>query len=89
MLCLEEEKEGMTGAYLAQVQIEMGALASAIFKVGLFSTRSFLKFYYCQAGVSTRNGKILLTLSTCNIKILNRPLIWALKQKIYKNRHDF
>ena len=48
MLCLEEEKEGMTGAYLAQVRIEMGALASAIFKIRLFNTR---------------NGKILLTLS--------------------------
>ena len=53
----------------------MGALASAIFKIRLFSTRNFLTFYYCQADVSTRDGKIILTLSTRNIKILTRPLL--------------
>ena len=35
----------------------------SFFVVRLFSTRNFLTFYYSQAGVSTRN-----------IKILNRPL---------------
>jgi hypothetical protein len=52
----------------------MGALASAIFKILIYLAPAiFLTFYYRQAGVSTRNGKILLTLS--NIKILNRPCI--------------
>jgi hypothetical protein len=37
----------------------MGALAPAIFKVKLLSTHNFLTFYYCQAGVCSRNGKIL------------------------------
>ena len=51
----------------------MGALGPAIFKIRLFSTRNLLTTYYCQAGVSTHNGKILLTLSTRNIKI---PRFW-------------
>ena len=50
------------------------ALAPAIFKIRLLTTRNFLTFYYYQAGVSPHNGKIILSLSTRNIKILTRPL---------------
>jgi hypothetical protein len=42
----------------------MSALAPAIFKIRICRTRNFLTFYHCLAGVSTRNGKILLTPAT-------------------------
>ena len=61
----------------------MGALASAIFKILIYlAPEFFLTFYYCQAGVSTRNGKILLTLSTRNIKILNMPWSHGMKSNL-------
>ena len=49
-------------------------VAPAILKIRLLSTCNFLTFYYRQVGFSTGNWKIILTLSTRNIEILNRPL---------------
>ena len=53
----------------------MGALAPAIFGHLLLSAR-----------VSTRNGKILLSLSTRNIKILNTPLHLNCLKNCYQER---
>ena len=57
--------------------------APAIFKIKPLSTRNVLTFY-CQAGVSTRNGKIILTLSTRNILSAKQaPIMFT---NIYRTR---
>ena len=49
--------EMRTGSLCNRSLFSMGALASAIFKIRLFSIRNFLTYYYCQVGVSTRVEK--------------------------------